>query len=634
MPRQLPSILLLAGLAACARPTSPARIKPAVPGAGPRATGPVVPAARCGPAQPDVPTCPRGWGACLVTEPGRPVRLHQPGLRSPLATVVWQDLDGDGVRDVEQRYQHDARGNVTRVWVDGNGNGLPEHEGRASFDGRGLLVERWQDAGFDGSAPRVAAYAYDAGGRLLAGREVVGQTRVTEERHEYDGQGQLVRRGETRYAYGPTGLVVREWTGGWDRRLEHDARGLVVREWTSTGYETKTQRDGSGRPVEIVTTSGTAAPTVWRASYDPDGRVTRTWTERAGALITESRHRYDAGGHELEQWDDHDGDGKANKVEHSEYTPTGLIARRWYDLDGDGKPEGDTSFEYDAAGHLVRQLEAPTSSNPRPTSDVRWAYQGERLVRMWNELVPGYEEAYRHDADGNVLEVIRQQNGLAFSIHFEVDAAAVAALRAVAPPSCPAPDPAAPPTPSPPPLPDYPQPLPAGFAEAAPRVSAAVPVLPPLPKPGRDGKVAAEPGLRLWFAYRAHLRTLTDAALRARGWRRAPLHHVDPDTDPALVRGVRVARASQSCSPDPEYVVDDKGQVFLLQPALACGRSQTLAFRGDVPYEGGCGVEPPPQDVYAEAPAGARLLAKGPALTVSVPLCLDLQPEGVGPPPP
>ncbi|MBP6841241.1 MAG: hypothetical protein KA190_28340, partial [Kofleriaceae bacterium] len=205
MPRQLPPILLLAGLAACARPTSPARIKPAVAGAGPRATGPVVPAARCGPAQPDVPTCPRGWGACVVTEPGRPVRLHQPGLRSPLATVVWQDLDGDGVRDVEQRYQHDARGNVTRVWVDGNGNGLPEHEGRASFDGRGLLVERWEDHAFDGSAPRVAAYAYDTGGRLLAGREVVGQTRVTEERHEYDGQGHLVRRGETRYAYGPTG---------------------------------------------------------------------------------------------------------------------------------------------------------------------------------------------------------------------------------------------------------------------------------------------------------------------------------------------------------------------------------------------------------------------------------------------
>ncbi len=150
---------------------------------------------QCGPVdaeQPERIVCPRGWNVCMVANPDGSSTLRQPGFVSPLPTVVWRDVNQDGVRDGEARYSYNSFGQVLTAWVDNDGNGLPEFEARNTYDTRGLLTDAWSDSYYDEQPPLQRRYTYSGAGWLTSAQEKSGEGAPhVNATYQYDAQGRM-----------------------------------------------------------------------------------------------------------------------------------------------------------------------------------------------------------------------------------------------------------------------------------------------------------------------------------------------------------------------------------------------------------------------------------------------------------
>ena len=593
---------------------------------------------QCGPVDPDAPeqiVCPRGWSACLApssvlgTNPWQTTPLRRVGLGGP--TVVWRDVDQDGVRDGEARHQYDQRGNVTSVWIDRNGNGIPEFEARYTYDARGLMTEAWSDDYYDEQGPLRRRYEYDAAGWLTAHEERFGDDAPhVDARYRYDVEGRMRSsstgpKNETTFEYDAAGNLVREASKTWQKRYAYDAQRRVIRVWTDANpgpiqHEERRSYDAAGRLAQSATSSGGGKVTRHNLEYDAAGRMTRAWsdTDGDGRADAETRTTYDAAGRKLAVHEDRDGDGTADVSHGTDYIADGRPARRWRDTNGDGRPDHETVSTYNAEGQLVSEV---TFENRKPTAEVHWEYKDGKPVRWWNPHHPTVGARFTYDAAGNVIAQVETTGG---ATHYEYDVAALAALRAAAPPQCLAAS--------------------APFEHPAQRAIALDPqrvgpgwleVRAPAPNPAVVAKAPALPALdaqgyapsaTLAAEYAAFVGALETQAFAGRSWKHVPIHAVAAGTKARHVRGLRVAKSVRPCGDPTRYMIDPRGTVFVPVVAHDCKQRVVIKLRGSLGASG-CGQEPPPVDLYAEVPDGARFEAAPRAVPVGIPVCFDFRPD-------
>jgi YD repeat-containing protein len=552
-----------------------------------------------------------------------------------MPTVVWRDLDQDGVRDGEARYRYDHRGNVTTVWVDSNANGIPEFEARYTYDARGLLTEAWSDHYYDEQGPSRARYKYSQAGWLTDGEEAVGDAAPHRKvKYRYDAAGRIRSsstgdaKSEIHYEHDAAGNLVREWSAKWQKRYTYDAQHRVTRVWTDANpgpvqHEERRTYDAAGRLVQTASGSG-GKLAHGHFEYDAAGRQIRVWSDLDGDGSPESdtRTTYDASGRTLAVHEDRDGNGKPDVSHGTDYNADGLPTRRWRDTDGDGRPNQETVSTYDQDGHLIAEV---TFENRRPSGEVRWEYKDGKAVRWWNPLHTNVGARYTYDAAGNVAVQIEATTG---ATHYEYDVAALAALHKTAPAQCTA---ASAPY-------DHPtqralalDPQRAGpgwlqVHKAAPGPIAA-PKAPALPTLDAAGYLTSSEPHALVDEYERYVDALREQAFADRGWKHVAIHRVKAGARSRYIRGVRVAKAVRECGEPSQYMIDRDRKVFEPNPAVRCNRQIVVKVRGTI-AAGGCGTEPPAVDLYAEVADGARAETGTRPLPITIPVCLEFRPDG------
>lgn len=350
----------------------------------------------------------------------------------------------------EHRYEHDARGfltrsvdpagNVTRyeyvddllrrvVWPNGNARTY-------EYDGYGALCGLTLETG--------ARYSVDRDGRGLI-VALYGPSGLIE-RYDYDTRHNLVRatsaRGAlTSYDHDELGRpTMRCDPLGRTTRLEYDAAGRVIAVTHADGTRVTFERDGHGKVtriqkpggdirMEYVATGALARAVMedggeWRISYDreekpvrienPKGERYELRYDRAGRVVEERtfdgrliRYGYDASGrlHRIERpdetWREFAYDPLGNVVE--EASPHGPIT---FERDPEGRllkavlEEGlmvsTVSFERDEFGRVVAETQDGQT--------IRYSYDTESRVAA-RILPTGDVTRYQYDLDGELAEV-------------------------------------------------------------------------------------------------------------------------------------------------------------------------------------------------------------------------------------
>lgn len=201
------------------------------------------------------------------------------------ASIGWEyDADGnrtaridpDGTRTV---FRRDAAGRVTAVERDGLGAGTFAYDagGRIVQSATGDLVQAWSYEGgvlvahttttVEGaSATRIE---HDGSGRIVT---ITGADGRVE--YDYDDAGQLVRAGESTWAYDTAGRLVSETIGGVATTYEYDVAGQLVAS-ERDGQRTEYVHDGLGRRVRRTGPDGSTTEYTWSALGYLAGVVTR-----------------------------------------------------------------------------------------------------------------------------------------------------------------------------------------------------------------------------------------------------------------------------------------------------------------------------------------------------------------------
>ncbi len=600
---------------------------------------------QCGPVNPDEPTrtvCPRGWSVCLTAKSNGSTALAGAGYGELMPTRIWHDANRDGVADREARYTYDQFGNVLTVWLDEFGNGIVNFEARNTYDARGLLVARWSDNYYDSSPSVGERYRYNADGWLVHKESLYGDQVQNQQDFTYAAAGSLPLAKDpdgTQYAYNAAGKVVREWRKSWKKEYTYDAQQRVVHILTEgtpgpVQYEEHNVYDAAGNVIKQTTSTGPGSKTrTEHKEYDVANRVTRRWDDYNddGKPESDKRTTYNLQGEILSQREDRDGNGKIDFAFGREFNASGQLTRAWLDTNGDGKNESDMFAKYDTQGNKVQQR---TLEQGRMTADVRWEYANGKLVRWWMPTRPTEGSRLQYDAAGNRIV---EDNGPRGVIHYEYDLAASAAINARAPAACTAaswPDGA----PERVAMQRDPQPVGIGLSRDMPTTEfllvAAKPITAPaLPKLDRQGFVVGADGSSIAAGYNGYIAALIENEYVARGWRRVPLHSIGSATPGQLVRGLLVEKNAKQCGKPATYLTDGQSNVFRANVGVSCSRTVVVKIHGSLPTDG-CGREPPPTNLYAEVPDGAKLQQPAPAAAITVPVCWKLQPDQgfAGPP--
>ncbi|MFA0848587.1 DUF6531 domain-containing protein [Curtobacterium sp. WHRI 8282] len=220
-------------------------------------------------------------------------------------SVAWEyDADGNRTARVDPNgtrttYRRDAVGRVVGVDRDGTAAGAFTYDasGRIVQAATGDLVQSWSYEGgalvahtsttLDGATS--TRIERDADARITA---VDGPSGAVS--YEYDAAGQLVRAGESTWAYDDGGRLVVESVGGVETRHEYDAAGQLVATTTEAG-RTEYVHDGLGRRIRRTAANGSTTEYAWSdlgylaavvdrdASYAETGRLD-VWVDALGEL--------------------------------------------------------------------------------------------------------------------------------------------------------------------------------------------------------------------------------------------------------------------------------------------------------------------------------------------------------------
>jgi hypothetical protein len=229
-------------------------------------------------------------------------------------------------------------------------SGAPVARVRVRADGRTLDETRW---------------VYDATGRLEAREEGdltdgalhLQRLRVT----RFDAAGREVWSGED---YPHDGVVDAA------RETTFDAAGRRLRERTLLGGEQSAETvwtyDAAGRTL----TANTVAPRNGvdvNVRYAPDGSAVSTTRQRARDRTSTFTRHLDAGGRSVFEEVDRDSDGAPESVWRSRFDAAGRPLLTESDHDGDGVVDARETWRYDAAGNLLVMRREPGQSESRET---------------------------------------------------------------------------------------------------------------------------------------------------------------------------------------------------------------------------------------------------------------------------
>jgi RHS repeat-associated protein len=220
-------------------------------------------------------------------------------------SVAWEyDADGNRTARVDPNgtrttYRREAVGRVVGVDRDGTAAGTFSYDasGRIVQAATGDLVQSWSYEGgalvahtsttLDGATS--TRIERDADARITA---VDGPSGAVS--YEYDAAGQLVRAGESTWAYDDGGRLVAETVGGVETRHQYDAAGQLVATNTEAG-RTEYVHDGLGRRIRRTAPDGSTTEYAWSdlgylaavvdrdASYAETGRLD-VWVDALGEL--------------------------------------------------------------------------------------------------------------------------------------------------------------------------------------------------------------------------------------------------------------------------------------------------------------------------------------------------------------
>ncbi|MCE0456783.1 DUF6531 domain-containing protein [Curtobacterium flaccumfaciens] len=220
-------------------------------------------------------------------------------------SVAWEyDADGNRTARVDPNgtrttYRRDAVGRVVKVDRDGTAAGAFTYDasGRIVQAATGDLVQSWSYEGgalfahtsttLDGATS--TRIERDADARITA---VDGPSGAVS--YEYDAAGQLVRAGDSTWAYDDGGRLVVESVGDVETRHEYDAAGQLVATTTEAG-RTEYVHDGLGRRIRRTAADGSTTEYAWSdlgylaavvdrdASYAETGRLD-VWVDALGEL--------------------------------------------------------------------------------------------------------------------------------------------------------------------------------------------------------------------------------------------------------------------------------------------------------------------------------------------------------------
>jgi len=220
-------------------------------------------------------------------------------------SVAWEyDADGNRTARVDPNgtrttYRRDAVGRVVGVDRDGTAAGAFSYDasGRIVQAATGDLVQSWSYEGgalvahtsttLDGATS--TRIERDADARITA---VDGPSGAVS--YEYDAAGQLVRAGDSTWAYDDGGRLVVESVGGVETRHEYDAAGQLVATTTEAG-RTEYVHDGLGRRIRRTAADDSTTEYAWSdlgylaavvdrdASYAETGRLD-VWVDALGEL--------------------------------------------------------------------------------------------------------------------------------------------------------------------------------------------------------------------------------------------------------------------------------------------------------------------------------------------------------------
>lgn len=220
-------------------------------------------------------------------------------------SVAWEyDADGNRTARVDPNgtrttYRRDAVGRVVGVDRDGTAAGAFSYDasGRIVQAATGDLVQSWSYEGgalvahtsttLDGATS--TRIERDADARITA---VDGPSGAVS--YEYDAAGQLVRAGDSTWAYDDGGRLVAETVGGVETLHDYDAAGQLVATITEAG-RIEYVHDGLGRRIRRTATDGSTTEYAWSdlgylaavvdrdASYAETGRLD-VWVDALGEL--------------------------------------------------------------------------------------------------------------------------------------------------------------------------------------------------------------------------------------------------------------------------------------------------------------------------------------------------------------
>jgi YD repeat-containing protein len=356
---------------------------------------------------------------------------------------------------VEERWQYDANGNVTRHEVDGevplpleldvqgyeswqydaNGNAsryelhVQSHGSRSvqtwQYDANGNRTRYESDRGGDGTLNEIRSWHYDANDNVTreSSDEDGDGTPDYIESWQYNARGNMTRESSDEDGDGtPDGILSYEYdTAGNLTRTRYDSYGdgtldyIEIETWqydandNVTQYRAEEDYDGDGTPDRFES---------WL--YNANGNVTRF--ERYSELSSgRTRHviesyEYDADGKLTRYTRDDDGDGRPDRIEtlHYQYDANGNVIRKERVDEDNGTLEKIETWQYDANGNVTR-YECDGDGDceggpwlPFPVAGHRlesWQYHANGKVMQHEIEVDFYGQKsaqYQYDANGNL----------------------------------------------------------------------------------------------------------------------------------------------------------------------------------------------------------------------------------------
>ncbi len=318
-------------------------------------------------------------------------------------------IEEGGKMVVEYRYErrtglmtemHDASGVIT--FFDYDPKWRPE--GREFFEPKPIRVRR----GSRRSTEVVGEFAYDKQGRLLAAKDIAGNTTC----YTYTNRGELASMtdpegGVTSFVYDQLGRSTAVTRNGLTERVEYDPQGRVKARVSPDGSRTEFTFDKQGQ-VEAVKQNGETTIEYVRnelgqvvGEKDSLGRERKAERDARGNLLAEhasngsvTRYEYDEFNRRIGQID-----GNGNRITF-EYDPMGRLIRQVNPLGG------TLTWKYDEKGRLVQR------TNGEQT--IRHTYDKEGRLSLL-DYGGGQRIEYTHDKEGRVLSATTPETAFEYS---------------------------------------------------------------------------------------------------------------------------------------------------------------------------------------------------------------------------